>query len=508
MHGNGQAQSWGFRSQAGLAQPAVAGYPVHENHKQPLSSFATLGAPQANLYRVSQMSHHSMTMNQALPFSTALLLVSTEANASVDKRALRHAGVATVRVFTSGLAAARLLAGLNPDPQDDEPMPEVVLCHSTLADMSGADFVALIRCHPQLLDLPIITLASNADDAQKISALASGYSALLVRPYAPPVLHATLLEVARNAADANYTRTARQNLRCGDFDKALAQYTLLGHTQEDPEQAYHAGMHYLLDRQWDQAIRAFQKALRHITLKGESELGLATAWKGKGDLERYRHYLGEASRTFARALQWQKARSVYARLLQEDPTAASPFLHMAECLIREGRFDEATEALAAGYDLNPQTPVARAVARACLYTDTPEYAARRVEESLSQTRMGALAPRLGEEIRTSLQDEEQKLHERQRTATVQDMLLLPTLDDSADLFVPPLPRKSSTARQETPQGRPRKGISLRDTAPDTLVLTPLNPEDAETSLFYNMPGLNEALSVAKFTWKLFHASKP
>lgn len=519
MQGNGQAQQANFRQYTALAQPAPAGYSVCESAKKTLGNSTLVTSRLSGC--ASQKSLYPMTAenSHALPFSTALLLVNTEANASVDRRALRHAGVSNVRVLTSGLVAARLLAGILP-PDSLEcaaPMPEVVLCHSNLADMRGADFVALVRNHPQLLDLPIITMASNDDEAHKISSLAAGYSALLVRPYAPAQLRATLLQAARNANDADYLRSAAQNIQQGDFDRALAQYSLLGHGQEVPEQAFQDGMLFLQKRQWDQAIHSFQKAMRQITLKGEAELGLATAWKGKGDLERYRHYLAEASHTFARALQWHKARSVYARLLTADPQASSPFLSMAERLVRESRFEEATTALAAGYDLNPQTPVARALARACLYTDAPDYAAQRVEASLRQTSMEHIAPQLGQQIRESMADEEQKIQERQRKANAQQNWLEPDLQD----MELPLPRACfrEHAHSKTSNSRSRKGIPLSDTgadaenavastaAPKTRVLAPLNPEDAETSLFSSMPGLNEALSVAKFTWKLFHATR-
>lgn len=540
MQGNGQAQNAIFHRHTALAQPTPPGYPISESAKKPLGN-STFVKSRTKPGCLLQKSLYSMTAehSQSLPFSTALLLVNTEANASVDKRALRHAGVDNVRVLTSGLVAVRLLAGLLPpnSPENVAPLPEVVLCHSNLADMRGADFVALVRNHPQLLDLPIITMASNDDEAHKISSLAAGYSALLVRPYAPAQLRDTLLQAARNANDAEYLRNAAQNIKAGDFDKALAQYTLLGHGlgqgQEDPEQAFQDGMLFLKERQWDHAIRAFQKAMRRITLKGESELGLATAWKGKGDLERYRHYLGEASHTFARALQWHKARSVYARLLAADPQAISPFVSMAERFIRESRFEEATTALAAGYDLNPQTPVARALARACLCTDAPDYAAQRVEASLRQTDMESLASQLGQQIRESIVDEEQKMQERQRSRQDEST---PYGADSTDmeLALPRIPNSERTrakASGRTPSrtgergytrgdnSQSRKGIPLNESGPDTQpgaspsgtgkspVLAPLNPEDAESTLFSSMPGLNEALSVAKFTWKLFHATR-
>lgn len=513
-----------------------------DNAAKSLGTTFTNATPRAT-YRTLQ-GQQPMSVTSHLPFTTALLLVNTEANASVDRRALRNAGISTVRVLTSGVTAARVLAGLLPD--DPEPMPQVVLCHSMLADMSGADFVSLIRTHPQLLDIPVVALASNDDDAQKISALAAGYSALLVRPYAPTQLASTLVEAARNASDIDYLTEASRALNTGEFDTALAQYTLLTHNQPSPDLAFQEGMRHLQHRQWDFAIRAFQKAMRHISLKGESELGLATAWKGKGDMQRYKHYLSEASHTFARALQWHKARTVYARLLAVAPEAQSPFLTVAEKLIREQRFDEAAAALAAEYDLpSPaslvqneirQDNAALTLARACLCTDVPSYTASKIEESLKHTNLRERAPQLGEQIRESMVQVEELQVERQRSIAVQNAQLS-KLEDEISLPLPTLPpvmRPSTRAKDASPtaaKSRTRKGIALSDAAQDAdqynvdkisptrdssdhfgnngpvQVLRPMQPEDAESTLFYNMPGLNEAMSVAKFTWKLFRATK-
>lgn len=562
MHGNGQAQSAVFPTHRPLARPALAGYPMGDTIPKSLGAGVHTTSPKGIVYRTLQGPHRMSADTTPLPFTTALLLVSTEANASVDRRALRDAGIATVRVLSSGLMAARVLAGLVPN--DPEPMPQVVLCHSVLADMSGTDFVALIRSHPQLLDMPVVALASNDDEAHKISALAGGYSALLVRPYAPPKLRATLLEAARKATDVNYLTQASNALASGDFDTALAQYTLLAHNQTSPDLAFQEGMRQLQNRQWDNAIRAFQKAMRHISLKGESELGLATAWKAKGDMRRYKHYLSEASQTFTRALQWHKARTVYARLLSVDPKAQSPFLSMAERLIREQRFDEAAEALAAGYDLQPdltpenpaQDPTAQSVARACLCADVPSYAVSKIEQSLKNTELHALAPHLGEHIRETMLGAEEQQVDRQRAAAIHSALLA-SVEDEIALPLPSLAQspRAKTSAQSLTKGRIHKGIALNDatytspqsgsqkaeknavhdasyydmdstasTSPNSRAsrgrasgqedasqtiapLKPMQPEDAESTLFYSIPGLNEVMSVAKFTWKLFRATK-
>ncbi|MDR0466810.1 MAG: hypothetical protein LBH94_05580, partial [Deltaproteobacteria bacterium] len=55
-----------------------------------------------------------MAQSGASPFprvAAAFLLVQSEGFAALDRRALREAGVGRVRVMTSGVHAARVLAG-------------------------------------------------------------------------------------------------------------------------------------------------------------------------------------------------------------------------------------------------------------------------------------------------------------------------------------------------------------------------------------------------------------
>jgi CheY-like chemotaxis protein len=112
--------------------------------------------------------------------TTALLLAQSEDFAVIDRRALREAGVGQVRVMSSGVYAARFLAGK--EKNDQGARPDIVLVHHQLADMAGADFVELARSHPRLAGLPIVHVSSTEAPEEKIKALAQGYSGLLMRP--------------------------------------------------------------------------------------------------------------------------------------------------------------------------------------------------------------------------------------------------------------------------------------------------------------------------------------
>ena len=352
-----------------------------------------------------------MAASSPLPFRTALLLVDAESNAAVDRRALREAGLTQVRILTSGIQAARLLAGRDPD--EPRYRPDVILCHKKLADMEGQQLVELVRLHPRLLALPILMVVSSKDEHALLDALGVGGSGVLARPYSQAALAKVLQQLAHETSA--YLHSAEAELDTGAFDDALRHFDQTLAEAGNPDRAFRTGMQALHDRDWDSAITAFQKAMRQMALKGESELGLAAAWRGKGDMRKYCYYLNEAGHTFARAMQWHKARVVYTRLLRTAPTAPSPFLAVAENLIRSEKFDEAAEALAAGYDLGCLKDMPDRLARACLFNDDPDDSVDQMLLSLRTTPLAAEVDTLGCGVREALLEQADATQARSRS---------------------------------------------------------------------------------------------
>ena len=121
---------------------------------------------------------------------SVLLLCKSEQAAAVDKRALRDAGATRIRTMTSGLDAARIMAGLEPDkpPLD----PDIIVCQHKLDDIDGEQFCALLRLHPRLLGTPILLLLPNDDEEAQLRALGCGASALMGRPFSVDALRKNL----------------------------------------------------------------------------------------------------------------------------------------------------------------------------------------------------------------------------------------------------------------------------------------------------------------------------
>ena len=475
-----------------------------------------------------------------------LLLCESEALGALDKRALREAGVADVRVMTSGVAAARMLAGITPAKSGFS--PEIIVCTQKLEDMDGEQFCAILRLHPRLLAMPVLLILPNDSEAEQLKTLGSGASALLGRPYSVPALQEKLASLLAERPRLDQLRVAAQHADTSAFDAALATYGLLLRPNRQPEDYFKVGMRCLDENRWNHAISAFQRALRSAQIKGEAELGMAAAWKGKGDLPRFHAWLARAAETFVRARRWHRARTAYGRLLQDDPDARSPFLAEAHRLIREHAYDEAAEALAQSLEVTPKAQ--DRFARICMTAESPEAMLAALEAGLGKAMGETAGDALSKDIRESLNAFSREREERQRQVAAERQWQLsramaarrgasaegeggaePGTEAAGaaaqDVGVEAASQGTDTpGRRERPaavaaskkSGLPADEMAAEDLsgedesakttpAPSAPVLKPLTEADATTGLFAGRPRFNELLSVIKLTWKLMRRAR-
>lgn len=479
-----------------------------------------------------------------------LLLCESEPLGALDKRAIREAGAAEVRVMTSGAAAARMLAGLAPAKSGFS--PEIIVCTQKLADMDGEQFCAILRLHPRLLAMPILLVLPNDSEAEQLKTLGSGASALLGRPYSVPALQEKLAALAAERPRLEQLRRAAQHADTSAFDAALATYGILLRPERQPEDYFRVGMRCLEENRWNHAISAFQHALRSAQIKGEAELGMAAAWKGKGDMPRFRAWLARAAETFVRARRWHRARTAYVRLLQDDPGAKSPFIAEAHRLIREKAYEEAAETLAQSLDVTPRAQ--DKFARICLTAQSPEAMLAALEAGLGKTMGDAAGDALSRDIRESLNAFAREREERQRQVaaerqwqlsrtmaiqrttsaerapaeTPEDVAGVPLLADAdagvpdsrgaaprerspaADAVVPP--EAAAADERNVPEGGASQSAdgeseSSSPPAPARPALQPLTEAEATSGLFARRPKINELFSVIKLTWKLMRRTR-
>ncbi len=485
-----------------------------------------------------------------LPFKTALLIVETESNANLDRAALRDAGISQVRVITSGVQAAKILS-----TKSDEQV-DIVFCHPRFEDMSAVQWIELIRSHPALKNLPVLSLVGSPAEEKLLHAVLGGFTDSLTRPYSPKGLQEKLVNISHL-----YVKEPLANLPSAMFDATLLRFE--SRNTEDGKAGFNMeeGLRFMTNQQWDNAIQSFNKAILYADYKGDAELGLAAAWRGKQDMEKFRYYLYEASLTFTRIANWTKARSAYKHVLRSMPKAPSPFVRTMQNQIRSGNYEDAASTLAAGLELSGHENIASRIARACLYTENPPYTLQKVKQFFVDPSLKDIVKKLDIHLQQAFvthQDNvnkareeklklEKKAREHLQTESYANAVVKPLDADydaksnfNAGANVTGLKAssaKATLAKTVTPANAVVKPVDYDlpeynhrgiadDYADDESILEdipgnpslmhddyvkrnaregviPLMDENAlESQIFSSFPGLNEAATVIKTTWKL------
>ncbi len=445
-----------------------------------------------------------------------LLLSQDAALSSIDRHSLRQIGVAEITCMTSGAEAARWLADENNLPVSGK---TVVVCNETLADMSGEKFCGILRLHPRLLALPVLLILSNDGELEQLKALGCGASAMLVRPYSLNVLRQALR--ALNQTDAA-ARLKRGDEMAGtrDFDKALETYAGVLQQTYSAEDHLKAGMRCLHERKWNNALQAFQKALTSETIRAEAELGMAVAWRGKGDERQFCHWLACATKTFIRARNWQRARTTYARLMQADPEAHDPYFSQARRLIRRRRYSDAAETLAERLQISIERGICEEFAKICLAADAPDVMLELLLEMLESV-LGEGSLPVRAELRAAYEDEKRRLElfrqqaARERQAALSRRITPPAAPAGEQAQETPSPQTEASASLAAKDGgkaggKPPADSMNADDAPNALhAIAPLTPAemgiapmpDASSSRLYDL------LAVVRHTWRLGRTKK-
>lgn len=455
-----------------------------------------------------------------------LLLGESEGALALDRRALRDAGYSDIRVLTSGLDACRQLAGINGKAFK----PDLVVCTNRLSDMDAEQFCAIVRQHPRLLALPILIVLPNENEAAQLKALGCGASALLGRPYSIEYLKKILTTLQAGKAAIESLRQAADKTDTAAFDAALASYGLLLRPNRQPEDYFRAGMRFLEENRYNYAISAFQRALENVRIKGEAELGIAAAYKGKGDTARYHAWLARAAETFIQAKRWHHARSAFARLVQENANARNPFLAEASRQIRQQEYEDAAKTLAEGCGFIPGLKAGQVYAKVCLGAEDSAAMFKALQSELANHGNGDF---LATEIRQSIEKLGKERQERMRQAADERQMQLARNLSAAKIA------ESANVAAKAASVQESRGVAMLDAPGSSMpaeesafsqthgnvvdnaeynsadeadvnlnpVLAPLTQPEATSDLFASKPKINEFLSVIKLTWKLARRQK-
>ena len=311
-----------------------------------------------------------------------LLLSESQALNAVDKKVIREAGAGQIETMTSGEGAARRLA-------EDLSLAGqiIVVVNERLSDMSGEQFCDIIRLHPRLLALPVLLVLPSDSDLDQLVTLGCGASALIARPYSVEAMRTALIKLTYAPAPLNLLKEGKKLSDTRQFDACLENFRLvLRPNRHQPEDFFKVGMQCLEQKKWNSAIMAFHHALSSQLIKGEAELGMSAAYKGKGETREAEHWLGRAAETFVSAGRWHLARTVYAKLVASNAQARNPFFMQARRQIGQGEYDAAAVTLTEGLNTVPHNVVSEKMAELCALARSPETMLSYLEEALQKRR--------------------------------------------------------------------------------------------------------------------------
>lgn len=134
--------------------------------------------------------------SEAQEAATTLLMVEDEADTAVLMRYVLEAKGFHVWPVTTGQAAKGVLDGGGP--------PDLVLLDITLPDMSGLEFLRMIRQTPRWDHVPVVVVTASHEAGHKMRATTLGITAYLTKPLSPTGLPGRL---RRLLADEQQKRT-------------------------------------------------------------------------------------------------------------------------------------------------------------------------------------------------------------------------------------------------------------------------------------------------------------
>jgi tetratricopeptide (TPR) repeat protein len=277
-----------------------------------------------------------------------LVLTRNEIHARRDKESAKRFRPTTLRWLTSG---AEALDYLNHQSVD------VVMVDSELDDMRGIKFLQLVRKNLNLQNVPLVMVTMDNQKNDVLDAISAGCTGYVLRPYSMATFerHISFAHQIENYKELEELQLedAQEMVEMGEFDDAIETFEEIIQIQDEAQKYYDLGCHYLERKKFGRAIVAFKKAVKINNLYAEAYRGLAEAYKGKGDLDRYQDYLLKAAEIHAQFDRMEETKQLFIEILKYGD-APNPYNTLGVRLRRQNDFVGALHAYEQALELTPE----------------------------------------------------------------------------------------------------------------------------------------------------------
>jgi len=263
---------------------------------------------------------------------------------------LNRLGYANCARFSSGKSAVEFIK-YNP--------ARIIIVDTEVEDLSMAEFVTALREVRQAEFLHILVISSDRTEEFLLCVISAGCSGLVLRPYTLAALEKHMLQSAKLEqtpdSDRETVKQAETMIVQGRYEDAIGDLTLVV-SQED-EQAgrlFYRGCQHLVDKKWSDAIHAFNQSLARNQTFIKAYEGLAQAYLGKNDIDRYRYYLQKAADEYAKLNNFAKVKKIFVEIVKYDINAPNPYNTLGIRLRQEKQYKEAIKAYFQAVQLSPK----------------------------------------------------------------------------------------------------------------------------------------------------------
>jgi tetratricopeptide (TPR) repeat protein len=282
-------------------------------------------------------------------YGNVVILTNVPVHAKRDHASIKMFGCEDVKTFCSGVDAIDHLTDHRVD---------LILCDSSLDDMTGVQFARIVRKNMSGRPLPIIMVTLENRKDHVLDSIAAGCMGYILRPYSLDTLERYL--ILANQLD-NYPeieemelQEARDMVVRGDFDDAVEAFEEVISYQDEAQKYYDMGCRFLLQGKYGKAIVAFKKAVKINDLFAEAYKGLADAYKGKGDMEAYKQFLNKAAAIHAQFDRLEATKALFIEILKHDSDTPNPFNTLGVNLRKQGDYPGALHAYQQALELTPK----------------------------------------------------------------------------------------------------------------------------------------------------------
>ncbi|MBU1001834.1 MAG: tetratricopeptide repeat protein [Proteobacteria bacterium] len=288
-------------------------------------------------------------MDQAHEFKTICVISGQDDHLRRDKLNVKRLRPQTIMGFSSGGEAAAYLANEDVD---------CIICDSNLGDMDGCKFMRIIRQMPRHRKSPLIMVTVENQKNAVLDSIAAGCTGYVLRPYSEETLQRHLMMAVQlqrfSEIEVEQLKHAQDMVDQGDFDDAIEEFEEILSLQDEAQKYYDLGCDYLIREKYGKAIISFNKALKINDLFAEAYQGLAEAYKGKGNLDRFKSYLQKAAEVHAQFDRLEQAKTIFIEILKHDTKAPNPYNTLGVRLRRAGDYPGAVRAYRRALEITPQ----------------------------------------------------------------------------------------------------------------------------------------------------------